>query len=269
MTGSAATYEFDAETQTRLPARGGVSCIYTIRQVGTDRLYVGSARDHLRRWYAHRRALTLGNHRNRILQRIWNKFGPAGIVFSIVEFVEASKLLEREQAWIDSLQPQLNLYPIAGRGPAGTSLTPEHRAKIGAAQRGRKRNPEEVEKAAAANRGKKRSPEVVAQMAEARRGKKASQAHRENISKALLGKPKSPEAVAKTAAAHRGAKRSDAARLKMSKRYILTSPTGEEVVVINLAQFCRENSLSRSNLLTVITGKRSHSKGWIARKECI
>jgi hypothetical protein len=64
------------------------------------------------------------------------------------------------------------------RGP----LSPEHRAKISAGNRGKTSSPEAREKMSAAKRGKTLSPQVRAKMSAAKRGKTLSPQEREKIS---------------------------------------------------------------------------------------
>lgn len=102
-----------------------------------------------------------------------------------------------------------------GDGTAGHTVSPEARAKISAARKGRKATPEaranmraahlgvplpraQVEKISAANRGRVQPPEE----------------------RAKRSKPRAPEAVAKSAAAKRGVKRSDKSRAKMRASHL-------------------------------------------------
>lgn len=50
----------------------------------------------------------------------------------------------------------------------------------------------------------------------------------------------------------------DNARKANSKIWVVTSPDGEETVIINLKGFCKQNSLHPSHIV------KTHSKGWKA-----
>lgn len=50
--------------------------------------------------------------------------------------------------------------------------------------------------------------------------------------------------------------------LKISKKWTLINPSGEEMTIINLAKFCRENNLSRSAMGNVASGVAKTHKGW-------
>lgn len=48
--------------------------------------------------------------------------------------------------------------------------------------------------------------------------------------------------------------------------YVITTPSGNQLLVKGLTQFCRENDLNASALVAVSKGKRSHHKGYLCRK---
>ena len=102
----------------------------------------------------------------------------------------------------------------------GMKLSPEARAKISAAQRGKARSRATIEKISAAHKGKRLSAEQVARLVAAHKGKRASLETREKMSAARRGRKVSPEIVAKVAAAQRGKFVSDETRAKLSLAHI-------------------------------------------------
>jgi len=141
-------------------------------------------------------------------------------------------LTDREQYWIDTLKPcdhaiGFNIAKNAERPMLGTRLSDEHKAKLSAAQKGRKH-----------------SAETIARRSAKRRG---------------VPNPKSGEA-------RRGLKQSDETKNKRaiscSKKYIVTNPSGIELSVTGLAQFCRENNLDKSMMVGIARGRRASYKGW-------
>ena len=58
----------------------------------------------------------------------------------------------------------------------------------------------------------------------------------------------------------------DKVRKALAKTWILTDPSGNELTIINLTKFCRENSLSQSAMSDVAKGKWRHYKGWKCKK---
>lgn len=170
------------------------SGIYSIRNMVTGKLYVGSSGDIEKRMSDHRVALNRGSHHSITLQRAWDKYGAEAFEFSIIAVVEIGQLLVEEQRWIDHHgcvgRRGYNVAPTAGspRGvkhsaeardrmraaKVGRKLTPEHRAKIGASGAGKKMDPEAVARrnaARLANGGFRQSAESYAKMVETRRAR--------------------------------------------------------------------------------------------------
>ena len=50
------------------------------------------------------------------------------------------------------------------------------------------------------------------------------------------------------------------------KKWIVTTPTGDEVTITNMAQYCRENDLSKSKMTLVSQGDRKQHKGYKCHK---
>ena len=88
--------------------------IYQIRNVINDKLYIGSTT----RYFSQRKAehfknLRKGIHSSIILQNAWNKYGEKSFKFEILEECTKEKCLEREQYYLDSLNPKYNINKIA------------------------------------------------------------------------------------------------------------------------------------------------------------
>lgn len=136
-----------------LPRRCG---IYGIVHLPSGRCYVGSALNLRARHQGHDWRLRWNIHPNQHLQNAWNKYGSAAFEFRILDYVDdPADLIAAEQAWIDALAPAFNLRKRARsnlglrfehsrpraketRPRAPKTLTPEHRAHIGAALKGYK-----------------------------------------------------------------------------------------------------------------------------------
>ena len=113
------------------------SGIYQIRNIENDKRYVGSAKCFRLRWNAHRANLAKGLHHSPHLQYSWNKHGPSRFAFEILEFCAKQDLIQREQFWIDSLNPEFNVCQVAG-STLGFKFSEETKAKISAKAKGRK-----------------------------------------------------------------------------------------------------------------------------------
>lgn len=112
------------------------SIVYLIFCLVDDRRYVGSSTRGRRRWAEHRHQLRKGIHDNNFLQKAFSKYGEATYQFSILEVVaDPAKLLEREQFWIDTIQPEYNLASTAGSAGLGHVQSDEEKESHAAHKR--------------------------------------------------------------------------------------------------------------------------------------
>lgn len=135
-----------------------IGIIYEIRNTINNKRYVGSSINPKRRRVVHLRKLRQGKHHSIVLQRAFDKYGEESFFFSVIENnIPLTYLVEREQYWLNKLQPEYNVAKVAGSrigvlaseetkrkisiAQKGRTLTPEHRANIAAAATGRKRDP--------------------------------------------------------------------------------------------------------------------------------
>ena len=209
------------------------SGIYKITCVVTGRHYVGSAVNIGYRWSRHRWALKRGKHHSPKLQNAWDKYGETAFTFNVLELVtDINDLVAREQEWMDSLDAVsegLNCRPHAGN-QLGLKMSPESRANISRAQKGKKRppyhrkalmaprSPETREKIRQALKGRKPAPHVIAAMLAGRRKYTTpyTAEHRKNISVALMGRKRPDDVRRAISAAQTGRKASLETRAKMS-----------------------------------------------------
>lgn len=74
--------------------------VYIIIHVRTGRVYVGQSTSFALRWKKHREDLTLGQHHNRHLQKLWTEEGPSAFEFRPLHFLpDGLSALER-QRWL-------------------------------------------------------------------------------------------------------------------------------------------------------------------------
>jgi len=220
-------------TQT-LPQAPGV---YIILNVVNQHMYVGSTSDLDRRYKHHLWDLRKGKHHSNYLQRAYNKYGSEAFAFVVVDHLsDTSKLIEREQLFIDLIKPEYNVLPFAGRsdglppnilaargakissvltGQKRGKQSPEHVANRMASTKATKetilaKNPDAykhdsdpeqmakaIEAARVANTGRKLSEERKSKMSESHKRKKHSDETKAKISAAMLGKKPSSESIAK------------------------------------------------------------------------
>lgn len=80
------------------------SGIYCIENLINGKVYVGSSVNIKKRWNHHYAALNRGLHTNRYLQNAWRKYGSDSFLFYVLENVEANRLVEVEQRYLDNMR---------------------------------------------------------------------------------------------------------------------------------------------------------------------
>ncbi len=279
---------------TKNPCFGGV---YRITCVESGKSYIGSTKRPFRiRWKSHRYELNRKLHCNSHLQRSWNKYGESSFEFyplEPVQFVE--DLIDREQAWIDIYQAHDRAYGFNIESCADRHcLSEETKAKISAANTGKKRTPEQVArcvsrkhtaetkaklsvinagktlteetkaKISATNTKKQHTPEAIARMVDARARRSLAQ----------TGKRRSPETIAKMRLAATGKPLTYESRVKMVASqnmnkpfyYRATAPDGAIHVVPNLREFCRKEGLDHASMSRCANKHQKQYKGWTCHK---
>lgn len=118
-----------------------ISCIYAIRNIETGKQYVGSAKSFSDRKDVHLSSLRKGKHHSILLQRAFSKYGESSFIFEILETVEETSLLTREQFFLDTLKtydPSIgyNICKVAG-SQLGRKHTEDSKAKISKSSKGR------------------------------------------------------------------------------------------------------------------------------------
>lgn len=99
------------------------SGIYKITNKNNGKFYIGSSKHLDRRWWEHQNNLIKNEHINPKLQHAWNYHGKDAFEFTIIENVEESKLLEREQFYLDTFKPTKIGYNIANKANGGDNFT--------------------------------------------------------------------------------------------------------------------------------------------------
>ena len=82
--------------------------IYKITNTATGDFYIGSSKNVKKRWTEHKRKSMWKQNPNKQLYQDMQKYGVDKFVFEILAEVEADKLKETEQQFIEKLQPTYN-----------------------------------------------------------------------------------------------------------------------------------------------------------------
>lgn len=85
------------------------NCIYFIRNILNNKIYIGSTINSKKRFNEHRRKLRKNIHHSDYLQRAWNKYGEENFIFEIKEYCELEKLRELELKYFSSRNPDYNV----------------------------------------------------------------------------------------------------------------------------------------------------------------
>lgn len=217
-------------SETREDKRPRQSGVYQIVCKPTGKVYIGSAVWLAKRKRYHREDLLKGKHHSQHLQKAWNKYGADAFGYSVLEYCEKEKIIEREQFYIDLLKSSdrehgFNIQPKAYSN-LGMKFGPEMKAKISAARKktgctlsieqieelrermkgnsfsvGLKHSELSKEKMKAARKGRapslgmRHTDETRQKMSEKRKGRPLSLKNRIGISIALSGKKKSAEHI--------------------------------------------------------------------------
>lgn len=184
--------------------------------------YIGSSKRIAKRKSDHFSALRAKRHCNPMLQRAFNKYGES-MEFSVVELCDIGKLLEREQFYIDHLEPKYNICKVAGRMD-GYKFTDEQKEKLKGrlvdglkVREGMFRNTTKEQRIEWSKRARSMwTDESREKQKRSLTGRKLPLETIEKIRKSLFGRPVSAETRAKIAA-QKGWKHSEESRIKMSK----------------------------------------------------
>ena len=185
------------------------SGIYKISNKVDGKCYIGSAKNIKIRWKIHKSDLRLGKHHSIKLQRAWNKYSANSFIFSIIERCETERLLEREQYWLDFLNPVkhgYNILFIAGTN-TGAKRSKETCERISQSLIGRKLSMNHRNNISKAHIGKVLSDETKKKMSVFQTGKKLSEPHKKKLSAAATGRKHTIETKYKISAAQMGNKK--------------------------------------------------------------
>lgn len=85
-----------------------ISAVYKITNTITNDFYIGSSKNVKRRWIDHKKPSRWKQHPNNPMYLDMQKYGTDKFVFEVLAEVEADKLKEAEQKFIETLKPTYN-----------------------------------------------------------------------------------------------------------------------------------------------------------------
>ncbi len=130
-----------------------LSGIYKIENIINNHIYIGSCSSFNVRKGAHICLLKQNKHHSQYLQNAYNKYGKDSFNILMIESVEdKSLLLEREQYYIDTLNPEYNICRIAG-STQGRRFSEEHKQRLSNSLKGKKRTEEQKRQASLCKTG--------------------------------------------------------------------------------------------------------------------
>lgn len=256
--------------------------IYKIRNVINDKFYVGSTVDSRKRFWAHRKALRLGNHDCIHLQRAWDKYGEDCFKFEVIEQLNSKEeLYPAEQKWLDEHFGKDYCYNVAAHADSPMrDASPEIRAKLA------EKTKAWLEREGHPRQGIAHTEESRAQMSATRTGKAAGTEHyrygktiseetRKKIGDTQRGKPKAPgrtisaEGKAKIRAAAeaghyshwKGKQHTEESKLKMSKAIVVVYPDGASMLYNSITELRNATGLKPTTINRALKAKWPISKG--------
>lgn len=114
----------------------GWGYIYSIDNIITKQVYIGSAYEWKKRFRSHINTLNNNNHRNKFLQNSWNKYGQENFKFNIIISVfDKDNLSFVEQRYLDnyfltSKNKMFNINKFVDTGFKGRKHTEETKRKM-------------------------------------------------------------------------------------------------------------------------------------------
>lgn len=155
--------------------------VYRIVNNVNGKCYVGSSIDLRLRRTQHFNALLHNKHINNILQNAYNKYGIDAFEFEVLEIIDITddikkRLLDREQFWIDNLNPEYNILRIAGSN-LGYNHTEETKQKISNSMKGVKKSEEHALHIREGQKGRVLTEEHKQKLSEAAKHRKSMSHH--------------------------------------------------------------------------------------------
>lgn len=229
--------------------------VYKITNVVTGDSYIGSSNEPLQRRVQHLSDLRLGKNKHPKLQANWTEFGEDAFTFEVIEYViDPAKYREREQFWIDTLKPTLNVC----KNSKGPGLLRWQKLKQARLQKGTKSKFYQRYLITAPD-GRQMSTDNLTEFC------RHFGLERRNMQNVASGVTRHCKGWICQSLDNPRELKTGPIPTRKSKVYTgfrLTSPDGEVFEVEQLAPFCAMKGLTVENVRKVAKGIRHHHKGW-------
>jgi group I intron endonuclease len=130
------------------------SGIYCISNKNNGKTYIGSSVNIHKRWVIHLHHLRQGTHHSKKLQRSFDKHGESAFELSVIVNLSREHLLQTEQWYIDTMNPEYNICKSVTNGRRGLKSSPKHIEAVRKANTGKKCSEETKKKLREHNLGK-------------------------------------------------------------------------------------------------------------------
>jgi group I intron endonuclease len=113
------------------------SGIYRITCVANNHFYYGSSINLKNRFRNHINKLRAGSHRNKRLQRIFDKYGEASLTFEVIKYCDPCFVLDSEQEYLNEYASSpncVNFCKDAKAPMAGLKFSDDHKKKMSDSQ---------------------------------------------------------------------------------------------------------------------------------------
>lgn len=178
--------DISAEIKSILSDNRGKSGVYIFTNKLTGKRYVGSSVDLGRRFGTYLSQKYLSSNLLPISKALL-KYGYAEFRLEIIEYCEPKDVIQREQFYLDLLNPEYNILKVAG-SLLGFQHSESTREKLAIFYTGRKISEQVRAKMSDAQKGRVHTLEARAKMRISKLGCKLSEEHKASISAAALGK---------------------------------------------------------------------------------
>jgi group I intron endonuclease len=134
---------------------GELAYIYAIENIHNGKMYIGSTKNYVYRWRAHKTTLRKGAHHSFVLQKAWEKYGESSFVFKLLLICSKDTRYFYEQSLMKlqsyNILRTVNECLVRGgwrhsdefkvkmsKTHKGKALSAEHREKLSVSSTGRK-----------------------------------------------------------------------------------------------------------------------------------